>query len=224
MVKVTRVSIPSSGGVTLAAKVFDCDEPAYDGDQKLGIVLVHQWGKMGGSGALMEGMAQCFTRHGLPALTFDMRGVGRSSGSATLRGYSEIADVVAACRYAKDDLKWPRLILLGSSAGAPTAGSALPELKEDVQGYIGIGYICGRITNILFGGHINNMTKSPVPKLLFHGTQDGFSSPAQVRDMMKNSERWTLEEVEGVGHFEMEGPDFDEYIASKTTEWVKTSL
>eukprot|EP00397_Hematodinium_sp_SG-2012_P048284 GEMP01055257.1.p1 GENE.GEMP01055257.1~~GEMP01055257.1.p1 ORF type:complete len:262 (+),score=47.12 GEMP01055257.1:108-788(+) len=218
----SMVTIASADGVSLAATVWNSHQPAArDAASMAGVVLVHQWGKMGGSAQLMEGMARQFTRRGFPALTFDLRGIGSSTGCATFRGYSEVADIEAACTYAKEVLKWPRLLLLGSSAGAPMAGSALPLLGDKVDGFIGIGYVCGRISNILFGGHIDAMVKSPVPKLLFHGDSDGFSSIYQVKKMMQNAEKWELEEIKGVGHFEIEGPAFDSIVAEKVVAWAK---
>jgi len=138
---------------------------------------------LGGSAELMEGVAHELTRKGFHALTFNLRGIGKSSGWSTFRGFSEIKDVVAACKYAKEILKWPRLLLLGTSAGGPIAGSALQRLGDIVDGYIAVAYVCGNITNLCFGGHIEAMTESPVPKLFFHGDEDGFSSISQLRRM-----------------------------------------
>lgn len=59
-------------------------------DKQLCVVLVHQYSKMGGCQALMRGMANCFAAAGFPVVTFDMRGAGHSTGSATFTGKHEV--------------------------------------------------------------------------------------------------------------------------------------
>lgn len=66
-------------------------------------------------------------REGHRAVTFDMRGAGRSTGRASLTGSSEVGDVVAVCRWVADTLKPRAVLLVGSSAGrlTPTIPSIL---------------------------------------------------------------------------------------------------
>ena len=54
-----------------------------------------QWSILGGQASLMHGIARELTDCGLTAVTFDMRGVGGSSGSRTVRGAAEVEDVRA---------------------------------------------------------------------------------------------------------------------------------
>ena len=49
-----------------------------------------QWSILGGQASLMHGIARELTDCGLTAVTFDMRGVGGSSGSRTVRGAAEV--------------------------------------------------------------------------------------------------------------------------------------
>eukprot|EP01083_Nonionella_stella_P221132 790392_1 len=52
--------------------------------QKPCLLFVHQWSKMGGAGQLMEGMAYIMAlKNQYLSITFDMRGVGKSTGSST---------------------------------------------------------------------------------------------------------------------------------------------
>ncbi|PRQ56999.1 putative alpha/Beta hydrolase [Rosa chinensis] len=54
---------------------------------------------------------------GFKAVTFDMRGVGRSTGKASLTGFVEIKDVIAGCKLVSKNLSANRILLVGSSAG-----------------------------------------------------------------------------------------------------------
>eukprot|EP00916_Digyalum_oweni_P005425 GHVL01009486.1.p1 GENE.GHVL01009486.1~~GHVL01009486.1.p1 ORF type:complete len:137 (+),score=14.42 GHVL01009486.1:19-429(+) len=60
-------------------------------------VLVHQWSMMGGRGKLMEGIARGLASTGYCSVTFDLRGVNRSTGCSTFNGRAEIEDVVDVC-------------------------------------------------------------------------------------------------------------------------------
>jgi pimeloyl-ACP methyl ester carboxylesterase len=130
-------SIPTSGGGTLAARFYYPRTlgvprtapalPAALATASRGAcaLVVHQYSVMGGSQDLMRGIARAFTtQHGVCALTFNLRGVGGSSGRCTLTGHGEaddVADVGAWLQSAGFD----RILLVCSSAGAPIGGSAL---------------------------------------------------------------------------------------------------
>jgi hypothetical protein len=130
-------SIPTSGGGTLAARFYyprtlgvprtAPELPAALAAAARGAcaLVVHQYSVMGGSQDLMRGIARAFTtQHGVCAVTFNLRGVGGSSGRCTLTGHGEaddVADVGAWLQSAGFD----RILLVCSSAGAPIGGSAL---------------------------------------------------------------------------------------------------
>lgn len=103
-----------------------------------------------------------------------MRGVGASTGSRTLRGISEVSDVVAAAKWGSKELDLDTVIV-GSSAGAPIAGSALADIPRCI-GYVGIGYTFGKMAGILFGSHYSKVDQVDVPKLFIMGTKDGFTT------------------------------------------------
>jgi pimeloyl-ACP methyl ester carboxylesterase len=62
--------------------------------------------------------AKVFLQLGMSVLLVDFRGSGESSESYTTVGFREADDVVAARRYARNDLHHPSVILYGKSMGA----------------------------------------------------------------------------------------------------------
>jgi len=99
----------------------------------------------------MHGIARELTDRGFTAVTFDMRGVQGSSGTMTLTGANEVKDVEAVCEWTHQKLNQD-LVVLGSSAGAPIAGSAV-ESFSFIKAYVGIGYVFGWWASIIFGSH-----------------------------------------------------------------------
>ena len=99
-------------------------EPPPDIPERIAVVLVHQYSKMGGCSALMRGMAASIACRGLPVITFDLRGVGRSTGRSTFTGSHEVKDVEAVCAWVHRSLDL-RVLLVGSSAGALALMTAL---------------------------------------------------------------------------------------------------
>ena len=81
----------------------------------------------------------------------------------TIRGLSEVQDVEAVLEWAHTKLQRD-LVLLGSSAGAPIAGSAIDRFAF-VRGFVGIGYVFGFLSSILFSCHYDSIVKSAKPKL-----------------------------------------------------------
>ncbi|KAF8395908.1 hypothetical protein HHK36_019863 [Tetracentron sinense] len=158
---------------------------------------------------LLKGIAVGLAERGHKAVTFDMRGVGRSTGWPSLTGSSEIRDVVAVCKWVCENMSTHRILLVGSSAGVPISGSAVDKIKQ-VVGYISLGYPFGLMASILFGRHHKAILQSPKPKLFVMGTRDGFTSVKQLNKKLKSAAgRVETHLIEGVSHFQMEGPSYD---------------
>ena len=80
--------VDSTDGVKLRTRLFKPSEG--HGSPTMAIVLVHPYSVLGGSQGLLKGIASGLAENGYVAVTFDMRGVGRSTGGASLTGFSEV--------------------------------------------------------------------------------------------------------------------------------------
>lgn len=210
-------TVETSDGIKLHTRVFKPREEIKD---NLVVVLVHPYSVLGGCQALVKGIALGLAEKGYRAVTFDMRGAGRSTGRPSLTGFSEIKDVVAVCKWVCDNLSSDRILLVGSSAGAPIAGSAVNQI-EQVVGYVSLGYPFGLMASILFGRHHKAILQFPKPKLFVMGTQDGFTSVKQLRNKLSSAAGHVETHlIEGAGHFQMEGPAYDAQMADKITEFI----
>lgn len=177
---------------------------------------------MGGCQALLRGIAAGLAEKGYKAATFDMRGVGRSTGKATITGFAEIKDVIAVCSWIAENPSTSRILLVGSSAGAPIAGSAVDQIQQ-VVGYVSIGYPFGITASILFGRHHKVILQSQKPKLFIMGTQDGFTTVNQLNSKLKSAAgRNQTHLIEGVSHFEMEGPAYDAQMVNLIIQFIGT--
>ncbi|KAK8520549.1 hypothetical protein V6N13_031007 [Hibiscus sabdariffa] len=212
-------TVEAPDGVNLRTRIFRPKQVTKD-NKNMAIVLVHPYSIMGGCQDLMQGIASGLANKGYPAVTFDMRGVGRSTGKPSLTGFAEVADVVAVCNWVSQIISSHKILLLGSSAGAPIAGSAVDQL-EQVVGYVSLGYPFGMMASILFGRHHNAILQSPKPKLFVMGTRDGFTSVNQLNNKLKSAAGRTEKHlIQGVSHFEMEGPDYDAAMVNCILEFI----
>ena len=109
-------TVEAADGAKLSVRLFKPAAPVEEAED-VAVVLVHPYTILGGVQGLLRGMAQGLAQRGYRAVTFDMRGAGRSTGRASLTGFSEVADVVAVCRWVADTLKPRAVLLVGSSAG-----------------------------------------------------------------------------------------------------------
>ncbi|XP_065854984.1 uncharacterized protein [Euphorbia lathyris] len=215
--------IESGEGIILQGRIF---KPSAGKDVNIGtaVVLVHPYSKLGGCQGLMQGIALRLSLKGFISITFDMRGVGRSTGRSTLTGYQEIEDVVSVCKWVSQNLSVKNILLVGSSAGATTAGSAVDKVEE-VKGFASIGYPFGLAASIIFGRHHKAILKSPKPKLFILGTEDEFTSIQQLeRKLMSAAGRVQAHFVVGVGHFQMEGPAYDARMADLISSFIPSLL
>lgn len=203
---VEYATVETSDGVKLNTRIF---KPRDEIKDDLVIVLVHPYSVLGGCQALLKGIAAGLANNGFRAVTFDMRGVGRSTGRASLTGFAEVKDVVSVCKWASENISTSRILLVGSSAGAPIAGSAADQI-EQVVGYVSLGYPFGMAASILFGRHHKAILQSQKPKLFIMGTRDGFTSVKQLKNKLSSAAgRNDMHLIEGVSHFQMEGPAYD---------------
>ncbi|KAF7080072.1 hypothetical protein CFC21_084209 [Triticum aestivum] len=214
-------TVEAADGAKLSVRVFKPAAPV-EGAEDVSVVLVHPYTILGGVQGLLRGMAQGLAERGHRAVTFDMRGAGRSTGRASLTGSSEVGDVVAVCRWVAYTLKPRAVLLIGSSAGAPIAGSAVDKVDQ-VVGYVSIGYPFGLMASILFGRHHDAILKSEKPKLFIMGTKDGFTSVKQLQNKLRSAAgRVDTHLIEGAGHFQMEGPAFDAQMVDLIVNFIKS--
>ncbi|PON48825.1 Alpha/beta hydrolase fold [Parasponia andersonii] len=217
---VESCTVETSDGVKLHTKLFKPKEEEIKDD--LVVVLVHPFSILGGCQALLRGIASGLADKGYRAVTFDMRGAGRSTGRPSLTGFAEIKDVVAVCNWVRENLSGDRILLVGSSAGAPIAGSAVDQI-EHIVGYVSLGYPFGMIASILFGRHHKAILESPKPKLFVMGTRDGFTSVRQLDNKLSSAKgRVESHLIEGVSHFQMEGPAHDSQMVNRILEFIQS--
>jgi pimeloyl-ACP methyl ester carboxylesterase len=100
----------------------------------VGIVFVH-----GGGGDLRDFLRQIpiYRGAGLPMLFFDCNGMGVSGGKSlgVSFGYRESVDAYYTIKYAREALKWKKVILIGGSVGGATsiiAAARNPEMVDVV--------------------------------------------------------------------------------------------
>ncbi|KAE8656668.1 Emsy N Terminus/ plant Tudor-like domains-containing protein isoform 1 [Hibiscus syriacus] len=107
----------------------------------------------------------------------------------------------------KDEIKDSLVVVLVQ--WAPIAGSVVDQV-EQVVGYVSLGYPFGMMASILFGRHHKAILGSSKPKLFVMGTRDGFTSVKQLENKLKSAAGHNETHlIEGVSHFEMEGPAYD---------------
>ena len=129
------------------------------------------------------------------------------------------------------------IVLLGSSAGAPMAGTAMARLSNDgedaLSAYVAVGYTFGNLASLAFGRHfahvVANSSSSTAPRLFVMGERDEFTSVDQLERMAKRMRGEEgangggvvdVEIVPGVGHFELESPGYDELVARTVLDWL----
>ncbi|MCD7447133.1 hypothetical protein HAX54_023878 [Datura stramonium] len=231
-IAIDSCTVETSDGVKVHARIFKPnpyeEEEEEEDDEEVSknsswvVVLVHPYSILGGCQSLLTGIASGLARKGYKAVTFDMRGVGRSTGKPSITGFKEIKDVVAVCKWACENMSVNKILLVGSSAGAPIAGSAVDQV-EQIVGYVSIGYPFGLLASVLFGRHHKNLLKSPKPKLFIMGTQDGFTTIKQLNNKLRSAAgRVETHLIEGIGHFELEGPAYDSHMVSLIAEFINS--
>ncbi|KAH8582486.1 Sgd1p NIC plus MI domains containing involved in RNA metabolism [Cryptosporidium sp. chipmunk genotype I] len=221
-----QFSIYTNDGVKLSCRSFGNipSKVSITRIESIVFVLVHPYGIMGGSSSNMLGLALSLADKGYGSIIFDHRGIGKSTGYKSVFGNNEVLDVISICHDIKRKNSDIKVILIGSSAGAPIAGSAVDEC-ENVIGYVGIGYVFGFWPSLLFRQHFNNILKSKKHKLFITGDSDGFTSIDVLKNKMHDCcDPKQVEIIPKVGHFELESPHYDDTICEIIDKFVKSSF
>lgn len=211
-------STASTNGVILSCKKWASESSS---DARVPLVLfVHQYAVMGGCGQLMEGMARRVSSAGYDAVTFDLRGAGKSTGSCTYTNKDELNDVLAVLRLIEESTS-KNILVVGSSGGAPLAGAVLDSSKRVIGGLF-IGYTWGFWTSLIFGWAYASIQRSNKPKLFVVGTNDEFTTMNQYASRIA-ALSGTINEmrvIEGKNHFEIEAPQYDTLMAKYIIEFL----
>ena len=137
--------------------------------------------------------AKAAVQAGLPALRFNFRGVGKSSGSFA-DGAGERDDVSAALDYLGARFPGVSVCLAGFSFGA-SVGLAVGANHPRVVALIGLG------VPVAFSGE-NFLHGVLKPKLFIHGTRDEFTPRAQMEEFYRSlAAPKEIHWVENADHF-----------------------
>ena len=199
-----------------------CWEPDAGITAPLTVVTVHPWAVLGGSEYNCVGICQVLAQRGFRAISFNLRSSSMVWGVLSNHS-SEVRQIHDVCVWASQTFAPARIVLFGSSAGAPQAGSAL-DLTESVVGAVCVGYTFGWFASIGFGRHFGALLRSEKPRLMIMGDRDEFTSEATLRKQVAKAREGTICEsfiFRGIGHFELESPDYDEEVARCTIEWLQ---
>ncbi|KAL9183764.1 hypothetical protein ACHAXT_004620 [Thalassiosira profunda] len=227
---------------TIDAHVFEPAGASITGT----IVTVHPWSTLGGGEHNTVGLARCITSAPKNAqevsngswrvITFALKSDPIWKGGAVFGICSnhsyEVQQIAEVVNWASETYGGS-IVLLGSSAGAPMAGTAMskvliqpPRNGSTISAIISVGYTFGNFASIAFGRHFSSLSSpSPFPpKLFIMGERDEFTSVDQLEKMAQKmrdgGDRVDTEIVADVGHFELESPGYDPVVANMVVEWL----
>lgn len=206
--------VPTAGGEL----TVNCWEGS-PGSGHLTVVTVHPWASLGGGEHNCVGIARCLAASGLRTLTFELGASSMVWGVLTGHG-SEVEQITAVCNWASRQFGG-QILILGSSAGAPMAGSALDSAPSAIA-LATVGYTCGWLSSVAFGSHFSSVIHSNKAKLFILAECDEFTSVSQLYDMTKQMQGVNdIEVVPGIGHFQLESPSYDRRVASIIEGWLR---
>jgi hypothetical protein len=195
-------------------------EPADAENIQGTIVTVHPWSFLGGGEHNTVGLARFISSaksRGWRVITFTLKStplyLGGAIGGILFRHYHEVNHIVEVVEWTYsqyhigDNIKEAKhLVLLGSSAGAPYAGSAMEKVQQKhhqakISAFIAVGYTFGNFAWLGFGRHFSSVVGSSTSsfcgsassstqdvniahKLFIMGENDEFTSVDQLERMV----------------------------------------
>ncbi|KAF7316928.1 Peptidase-S15 domain-containing protein [Mycena chlorophos] len=219
MTRLMATLVPLSTGVSLETLI---SPPPRTRDAKKLAVLLHPWSWLGGrmSDPVLRLLAEPLHDAGYHVVRYNSRGVGNSTGWASLTGQTEAADLAALIQWARDDVGDVRSVLVvGYSYGALIA-SMQPPLPDIETSYALISYplsVRGWLTLFRTSSYedaLKRLVQSNSKVLFIFGDQDQFTAVERYRNwraaLGESSVEWV--EVKGGSHF-WRDEDGDELVA-----------
>ena len=181
--QVVFIDVPGEN-VKIHAEACYCGEGKENG--RYGIIIAHPHPKFGGNmennvvSALFDALQDHPACHSVLRLNF--RGVQRSTGSGSWRGWAERADIKAANDFLMNqfpsscNIPPPQhTIIIGYSFGSVVACGVSSEI-ESCAGTVAISIPLGWLSWCLFSSHYKHIVDNKLPKLLVIGSKDNFST------------------------------------------------
>lgn len=170
-------------------------EPSSSTATGVAAVVLHPWGRLGGSMHDPTVMAQfhAAARSGLcdVVVRYNQRCAGSSRGKARLSSDPDADDLVALCTHILSNQLpggWDgpppqRIVFICYSYGSCVAALALARVPQ-VVAYVTIGFPLGALSRWFLGSGSawSALAASAVPKLLIMGDADNFTSLSQLRE------------------------------------------
>lgn len=227
-------------------------EPIPDKARPLIFVFSHGFSVDGTeSRRIFISLSEILSLHGFSSILFDYRGSGYSDLAFEEMTFdSEMADLQAVIKFAKEEFPQSRVVLWGVSFGAAVAAHVAecrsdldfmilwclsaelysryenrlgPQIKEQGYTYIDKGF---RV-NLSFLESLKGrdtyraIKKSGVPCLLIHGTADNIASVELSRKAhCEAPENTILHEIEGGNHGFKLQPDLYDHAKQITLDWI----
>ncbi|KAL3803869.1 hypothetical protein HJC23_004031 [Cyclotella cryptica] len=226
--------IQTSQSINIELHVFEPPESPNEGIPSIvgTIVTVHPWAALGGGEHNTIGLARCITTHSSSqkwrVITFTLQSTPVWRGGAVWgilsRHSYEVQQIVDVTRWAIEKFGSDNVVLVGSSAGAPMAGSAMAQLlyqdKNIVQekrlddpdnqqcnarpnlvsAYVAVGYTFGTFASLGFGRHFSSVTSAGNSPVLCGSdsatTSEPHSSPPKLFIMGENDEFTTVAQLD----------------------------
>ncbi len=159
-------------------------------DLSLICVITHPYSLWGGSmnNNVVVGVRNQLVKSGLPCITFNFRGVGKSTG-AMGDGTKEQNDLIAICDFAQKTLQYMEIFIVGYSYGGLIALSTAEKLSN-IRGMSLISYPVG------FVKHLAPRFSLEFPIHFIHGMSDDIIPIQRVEEILpKFKTKPTMESV-----------------------------
>lgn len=209
MTTMETVDIPASHGRLEGVLRSDSASPRH---QPYAAVVCHPHPQFGGTmhNKVVFTLAKALNAAGIPALRFNFRGVGRSTGTYG-DGIGEAEDVRTALDWLAGRYPTMPLLLAGFSFGA-WVGLPVGASDARVQRLIGAGIP----TSLL---RVDQLAASHAPKLIVQGAQDEYGPLAEVQSWFAALlDPKELHVVPGSSHF---FTDHLDELAAIVTGWLR---
>ena len=158
-------------------------------------IITHPYSLWGGSkqNNVVIGVRNELVKSGYDCITFNFRGVGRSTGTIG-DGVDEQEDISEIVKFAREQLQYSQILVIGYSYGGLISLSAAKRLG-DLIGMILISYPTG------FVNHLPPDFTVEFPLQFIHGRQDDLIPVSRIESILPSFNGPTTLEIISTDHF-----------------------